>query len=183
MNTEPLNEALNKALNKAYTPELGDMKRIDAILKSEQFQYGMERIAVLEQDRIFCCHGFSHLLDVARIAWIIVLEEQLPLQKDLVYGAALLHDLGRYRQYEEKIPHHKASADLASIVLPKAGYTAEEVALIADAIGQHGTVPQEQGTLARVLYRADKLSRNCFQCAAQAECKWDLDIRNKTILY
>lgn len=159
------------------------MERIDAILTEEQFRYGLERIDVLEKNRIFCCHGLPHLLDVARIAWIMTLEQQIPLQKDIVYGAALLHDLGRYRQYEEQIPHHQASAVLAETILPKAGYTAEETALIVDAIRQHGTEPQSQGQLARILYDADKLSRNCFQCKAQAECKWSMEKRNKTILY
>ncbi len=160
-----------------------DMKRIDAILADEQFRYGLERINELEQDRIFCCHGLEHLLDVARIAWIMVLEQNIPLEKDLVYGAALLHDLGRYRQYEENIPHHQASAILAAELLPKAGYTEAETAQIVDAIGQHGTEPQSQGQLARILYDADKLSRNCFRCGAQAECKWPLEKRNRTIIY
>ena len=160
-----------------------DMKRIDAILADEQFRYGLERINELEQDRIFCCHGLEHLLDVARIAWIMVLEQNIPLEKDLVYGAALLHDLGRYRQYEENIPHHQASAMLAAELLPKAGYTEAEIAQIVDVIGQHGTEPQSQGQLARILYDADKLSRNCFRCGAQAECKWPLEKRNRTIIY
>lgn len=160
-----------------------DMKRVEAILADEQFQYGLERINILEQDRVFCCHGLEHLLDVARIAWIMVLEQQLPLQKDIVYGAALLHDLGRYRQYEEHIPHHQASVALAQELLPKAGYQDAETALIVDAIGQHGTEPQSQGLLARILYDADKLSRNCFRCKAQAACKWPLEKRNKTVSY
>jgi len=166
-----------------YSDTQTDMKRIQTILQDARFQYGLNRIVFLEQDRIFCCHGLEHLLDVARIAWIMVLEQHLPLQKDIVYGAALLHDLGRYRQYEENIPHHQASAALAKEILPDAGYTEAETAQIADAIGQHGTEPQSRGQLARILYDADKLSRNCFQCQAQAECKWPLDKRNKTISY
>ena len=100
------------------------MPRIDAILADERFCYGLERITLLEKDRIFCCHGLPHLLDTARIAWIMVLEQGLSLQKDIVYGAALLHDLGRYRQYEDGTPHHQASAALAETILPDAGYTA-----------------------------------------------------------
>ena len=100
-----------------------------------------------------------------------------------MYGAALLHDLGRYRQYEDGTPHHQASAALAETILPDAGYTAEETAMIAAAIGQHGAAADAQGQLARILYDADKLSRNCFQCSAQAECKWLPEKRNTTILY
>ena len=160
-----------------------DMKRVEAILADARFLYGLERVTALEHDRVFCRHGLEHLLDVARIAWIMVLEQNLSLQKEIVYGAALLHDLGRYRQYEEQIPHHQASVLLAAEILPRAGYTEAETALITDAIGQHGTEPKEQGQLARILYDADKLSRNCFQCTAQAECKWQQEKRNKTILY
>ena len=160
-----------------------NMKRIDAILQDERFRYGLQRIEELEKERIFCCHRLDHLLDVARIAWIMVLEQQLKLEKELVYGAALLHDLGRYRQYEEQIPHHKASAELAQAILPDAGYTAEETALITEAIGQHGEAAASSSSLGQVLYQADKLSRNCFRCAAQPECKWSEEKRNKTVLY
>ena len=160
-----------------------NMQRIDAILGDERFGYGVDRITLLEKERIFCCHGLEHLLDTARIAWIMVLENALSIRKDIVYGAALLHDLGRYRQYENDIPHYQASAELAEQILPEAGYTADEVSLIVDAIRQHGAKPHTRGQLAQILYDADKLSRNCFQCKAQAECKWEQEKRNKTIIY
>jgi len=162
---------------------MAQMERVEHILQDARFQYAMQRVEALEQTRFFCCHGLPHLLDVARIAWILTLEAGLPLQKDVVYGAALLHDLGRYRQYEAQIPHHVASAELAEALLPDAGYSAAETARIAAAIQQHGAEGQAQDALAQVLYQADKLSRNCFQCAAQASCKWDEKKRNKTILY
>ena len=164
--------------------EQTNMKRVDANLHDVRFHRGVQRINELEQQRIFCRHGLDHLLDVARIAWIMTLEQQLPLPKDMIYGAALLHDLGRYRQYEAQIPHHQASAELAVEILPAAGYTAEEVAIIIAAIQQHSTDGQAQEQqLAQVLYQADKLSRNCFQCAAQQECKWAEEKRNKTVIY
>ena len=160
-----------------------NMQRIDAILQDTRFRYGLTQINLLEQERIFCKHGLSHLLDVARIAWIMVLENNLNIKKDIVYGAALLHDLGRYRQYEENIPHALASAELAEQILPAAGYTDQETKWVVNAIREHGVEPQEQGQLARILYDADKLSRSCFDCAAQPDCKWPLQKRNRTIVY
>lgn len=159
------------------------MKRIEAILRDVRFQKSLLRIERLEQQRIFCRHGLEHLLDVARIAWILTMEEQLPLDKEIVYGAALLHDIGRDRQYEEQIPHHQASAGLAAEILPDAGYNAVETTLIVDAIAQHGAPCCEQGSLAQVLYQADKLSRNCFRCTVQDQCKWPEEKRNRTILW
>ena len=159
------------------------MKRVNLIYEHSVFRNKFQALQEAEKEREFCNHTLEHLLDVARIAWILVQEQQLPLQKDVVYAAALLHDLGRYRQYEEAIPHHQASAELAAAILPDAGYTAEETAMMVDAIGQHGTEPQSQSILAQVLYQADKLSRNCFQCAAQAQCKWPVEKRNRTIFY
>jgi len=158
-----------------------NIQRIDAILADERFCHGLARITQLEADRIFCCHGLPHLLDVARIAWIMTLEDELMIPKDIVYGAALLHDLGRYRQYEEGIPHYQASAELAEVILPDAGYNIDEINWIVDAIRQHSAEAHARGQLARILYDADKLSRNCFLCNAQAECKWPIEKRNKTI--
>ena len=161
-----------------------NMSRVEAILQDERFRYGVQRINELEQQRVFCRHGLDHLLDVARIAWIMALEQQLPLPKDIIYGAALLHDLGRYRQYEAQIPHHQASAELAAEILPAAQYSAAEVAIIIAAIQQHSADGQAQEQqLAQILYQADKLSRNCFQCSAQRDCKWPEEKRNKTVLY
>ena len=37
----------------------------------------LDRIEELERDRIYCGHGLGHLLDVARIAYIYNLEENL----------------------------------------------------------------------------------------------------------
>lgn len=159
----------------------GEMPRLDGILRDARFRDNLARIEKLEEQRVFCRHGLEHLLAVARIAWILTLEERLPFSKEILYSAALLHDLGRFRQYETQEPHHEAGAALAEEILRDAGYDAAEVAEIAAAIRQHGDEAQCRSELARLLYRADKLSRNCFCCAAQADCKWSGERRNKTI--
>lgn len=46
----------------------------------------------------------SHLLDVARIAYIRNLEKGYGFRKDVIYAAAVLHDIGKALQYEEKFP-------------------------------------------------------------------------------
>lgn len=158
------------------------MERIDAILQDERFISGLKRIQELEAERIFCCHGLDHLLDVARIAWIIAMEQKLTIRKETIYAAALLHDLGRFRQYEEGIPHHLASAELAREILPDVGFGAEETEQIEEAIRLHGNSSQGN-ELTELLYRADKLSRNCFQCSVQEQCKWEPEKRNQTIRY
>ena len=68
----------------------------------------------------------KHLLDVSRIAWIETLEQSLDYPKDVIYGAGLLHDVGKYLQYTEGTGHHVASADIGRKILDDAGYTPEE---------------------------------------------------------
>ena len=83
----------------------------------------MERLAEYEKDRIFCRHGMEHLLDVARIAYIENLENNRGISKEIIYGAALLHDIGRYLQYTEGIPHEKAGEELALEILKDSGFS------------------------------------------------------------
>ena len=70
------------------------MERIQNILKHPEFEKSMRMIRTLEKERIFCCHGMEHLLDVARIAYITSLEEEAGIKKDVIYAAGLLHDVG-----------------------------------------------------------------------------------------
>ena len=66
------------------------MERIDKILQHKKFQKYVKKNKKKEMNRIFCHHDLVHFLDVARIGWI------LNLDKELLYGAALLHDIGRH---------------------------------------------------------------------------------------
>ena len=59
------------------------MKRVNAILRHPLYRRCYGRLEELEKDRIFCCHQMPHLLDVARIAYILNMEQDLGLEKDM----------------------------------------------------------------------------------------------------
>jgi len=123
------------------------MERYHQILQSDIYCSKLDRLAELEKDRIFCKHTLEHFCDVARIMYILSLEEGCDLNQDLIYATALLHDIGRIEEYEQQIPHHKASADVARELLPSFGYTKEEVNCIADVIMQN----TENGAKRRII--------------------------------
>lgn len=160
------------------------MERIDKILKHDLFIENLEKNETAEADRRFCRHNMVHFLDVARIGWIINLEEELNLPRDMVYAAALLHDIGRHRQYAEGIPHEETSAEIAPIILQECGFRREETDIITDAILQHRNAEiASERNLKGLLYRADKASRACFACAAERDCNWKNDRKNLEISY
>ena len=144
----------------------------------------MEQIRKLEQDRIFCRHDIAHCLDVARLAYLENLEKHLRLEKELIYAAALLHDIGRHRQYLEGIPHEQGSAALARSILADCGYSPTEQEEIVSAILRH-RLPETgaQNDLAGLLFRADKASRLCMFCGAAEACNWSLEKKNKSLRY
>ena len=149
------------------------MIRVDCILNHPEFQKSMRLIRILEKERIFCCHGMEHLLDVARIAYIANLEEGLRLKKDVVYAAGLLHDVGKYLQYQHGTPHHVTSAEIGQKILDDAGYEKDEQDRIVQAIFNHRDAKALEGDdLSRILYQSDKLSRACYACEASNECNW-----------
>ena len=155
------------------------MDRINRILRHPIFEECLKRNEMAEADRCFCHHDMEHLCAVARIAMLLNLEENSGLSKDMVYAAAFLHDCGRYKQYESGIPHEEAGAEIACRILRECGYTPEETEDIAGAVASHrGSVSEEsESTLADILYRADKLSRNCRFCKAYEVCNWPDEIK------
>lgn len=84
------------------------MERVNGILKDPLYRTCLSKIALFERDRIFCGHDMAHFLDVARLAYIFNLEENLGIEKEEIYTAALLHDVGRFVQYEDGTPHQLA---------------------------------------------------------------------------
>lgn len=163
------------------------MARVDAIWRHPVYQEQLKRIDELELDRAFCRHGLPHLLDVARIMWIDALEEGLAdeLTRDVVYAAALLHDIGRATQYEMEEPHDIAGVRIARSIMGTVedgcAFSPAEQDLIAGAIGAHRDGADAASPLARLLYRADKLSRPCFACTARPECNWPEEQQNLAV--
>ncbi len=167
------------------------MERVNQICKHPLWVESVKKIQALEQQRIFCRHNIPHCLDVARLSWIENLEQGLGISKELIYAAAMLHDIGRHLQYTEQIPHDKGSAMLAEEILKDCGFTQEEQEQILSAILQHRTKDTEtKNSLAgltgvkallhalELLYRSDKKSRACLFCDAQKDCNWSSEKKN-----
>ena len=155
------------------------MDNINKILHHPKYKSLLEELNELEKDREFCNHTLEHFLDVARIAYITVLEEGLNYSKDVIYSIALLHDIGRVLQYKEGIDHNKGSAIIAEELLEETSFNKEEKDQIIKAIKAHRKESEDE--LSRIIYKSDKLSRNCFNCKAYKECYWSEEKKNKII--
>ena len=160
------------------------MDRINQILHHSLFKTYMEANAVKEQERIFCKHNMSHVLDVARIAYILNMEEAYQVSKDMIYAAALLHDIGRHVQYETGEKHAFVSARLAPEILRDCGFEEDEIAEIVDAIYHHSDKKEiDDKGLRTLIAKADRMSRACFACQASEECKWSEDRKNCEVVW
>lgn len=159
------------------------MTRINRILQHPLYQVYRAKNEAAEAERIFCKHDMAHFMDVARIGQIINLEEAVGLEPELIYAAALVHDIGRHVQYADGTPHEKASAVLAPQILAESGFDDKETDVIIDAVLHHrDTSIKEERSLRGILYRADKLSRACYACKAETMCDWKKDKKNLEIV-
>ncbi len=159
------------------------MERVDAVIKHPIFTYNMSNIEKAEKDRFFCKHGMEHVLSVARILYILVLEDGITVDKELVYATAILHDIGRYEQYLNDVEHNEAGARLAGEILSDCGFSKSECERAVDAIRNHRRGSDESDVFGRLLYKADKLSRDCYRCKAESECYWDAEQKNMWVKY
>ena len=160
------------------------MERVNRILQNPRYGEYIDKIKAAEEERIFCCHNITHFLDVARIAALMNAEEQLGIDKELIYATALLHDIGRHVQYADGTPHEIASAKLAPEILRETGFTAWEQEEILRAIREHRNAEiAEERSLAGIIYRADKASRACFACDVEKLCDWKAEKKNLEIRY
>lgn len=161
---------------------MNGMKRVNAILAHPLYRECYTRLEELEKDRIFCRHQMTHLLDVARIAYISNMEQGLGIEKEVIYAAALLHDIGKYVQYEDGTPHEQSGEKIASEILgslsEKDAFSDEENRMILTAIRGHRRLREDADVLEKLLCTSDKASRMCFACPAEGECDWSTEKKN-----
>ena len=157
------------------------MNNIDAIMNNKLYREALEKLSEYERDREFCNHTIEHFIDVSRIAYIMALEENLSVSKEVIYAIGLLHDIGRVRQYEEGIHHDIASVEMSKEILKETSFTDEEINIILNGIANHRK--ESDNKLEEIIYKADKLSRQCFNCKAEKECYWSSEKKNFKITY
>ncbi|MBU5481574.1 HD domain-containing protein [Blautia sp. MSJ-19] len=162
---------------------LTNMTRVNAIWEHPLYQQNLKELISLETDRIFCRHTPEHFLDVARLAYIFALERNIACSSELIYCTALLHDIGRAKQYTDGTPHDIAGVQIAEQILSDLDFSDEEKSQILTAIGEHRSSGKNVSPLSQILYEADKKSRMCFLCPAEQECYWSSDKKNMTIQY
>lgn len=157
------------------------LDKFNEILNNSRYKSLLRELEQLEIERVFCKHSIEHFLDVGRISYIKVLEEGLKYSKEVIYAIALLHDIGRVLQYKENIPHDDGSVIIAKEILKETSFTKEEKEEILKCISNHRA--QSSDELSKIIYKSDKLSRNCFNCKAEKDCYWSKDKKNFTIQY
>lgn len=175
------------------------MNRVNLILNHKLFQEYLSKIKQYEKDRLFCKHDISHLLDVCRIAENLWLQYQIKelknetyikddvcqkeITKELIYATGLLHDIGRWKEYENGIRHEIVSADLAPKILSDCGFVEDEIESIVLAILNHRNKEmKDRDDLSGWIYLADKSSRSCFACEAEELCDWSKEKKNLKLL-
>lgn len=158
------------------------MKNTNTILKLSFIQDLIADLQTIEDERIYCRHNLVHFFDVARIFYILTLENQLKVNKDVIYSIAFLHDLGRAEEYKYRTNHALASASIAEKALEYTDFTDDEKSTILSCIKSHRK-NDNSNTLESLFYKADKLSRDCFNCRSYESCNWSESKKNIEIKY
>ena len=159
------------------------MKRIELLLKDELYGEYIKYNTDEEKGIKYCQHGLQHHIDVARIAYILVLEhndlnyfaKEAGLSgklaaKETIYAAGLLHDIAKWQEIQDGVDHAASGARLARDILPRAFFNANETDLICRAIYEHRNISQDMSFLGERIHRADNLSRVCGQCEERSNC-------------
>jgi len=143
---------------------------VNKILQNPKFIEYIKLNAKEEKQRKFCHHDLQHALDVARVAYMVSMEKGLNIDKEMIYIAALLHDIAKWKQYREKVDHALEGAILAEEILKDIGVNEQQTEMIQDAIRNHRNKGERTTSLSQVLYTGDKACRLCIACKSINEC-------------
>lgn len=157
------------------------MERLNAIIQQKSFREILFRLEECEREREYCCHGMEHLLAVARTAYVLSLERGANVDRELLYAAALLHDIGRLAQYTDGTPHEKAGVPLAREILKDTAFSEEEQACILECVRCHHERRFGGNSVPDLIFEADKRSRPCFLCKMIDSCKWPDERKNHSL--
>ncbi len=158
-----------------------NLELTNRILRNEMYLKELNTLRELEKNRVFCGHDIEHFLDVARITMIICREKGIDVMPDLIYSAALLHDIGRSAEYTENIPHHIAGKETAEKILDDVNCCDDMKSRIISLILNHRNKENQKDSLENIFYTADKKSRLCFACPSRDICNWHKDRKNMNI--
>ena len=155
--------------------------QIDRLLQHPMYRARLELLQELERKRDFCGHNLEHFMKVGRIAEYVVAKNELLFAEEVVWGAALLHDMGRVEQYRQGISHEKASVAFAREILFSLDWNVSDIDMVCEAIGSHShrqcaadrwrKMP-ELVSLTEVISFANQFSRTCYKCHMADACKW-----------
>ncbi|NMA69191.1 MAG: HD domain-containing protein [Desulfitobacterium sp.] len=166
------------------------MPRVNKILQHPAYEEYTKNNLKAEEKRIYCRHGEDHGLAVARVAYIYILENLLKnisldrneeevfedafgvaLNKELIYGAGILHDIGRWVEYETGEDHAQAGVRLAGPILQDCGFNEAEQKIILEGIQEHRLEPSQiTSILGKALALADDWARDCKNCSSKETC-------------
>jgi len=159
------------------------LKRVELLLKDSLYSEYIKNNTNRESGIKYCQHGLPHHIDVARIAYILVLERNdlnyfvkesglsgKLAAKETIYAAGLLHDIGKWKEIQEGIDHAAYGSRLAREILPRVFFNANETDMICRAIYEHRNISKDMSFLGERIHRADNLSRVCSQCEDRAGC-------------
>ena len=75
-----------------------------------------------------------------------------------------------------------ASARIAPGILRESGFSDKEIGIVTEAIRNHRNIMiRDDESLAGLLFRADKLSRDCYFCKMNQKCDWKAEKKNQQI--
>lgn len=159
------------------------MVRVDRLIRDPEYGQYLEENRCREVNRRYCRHDLQHMIDVARITYLLFLETgdlnsfmeqyelaQLATAREIIYATGILHDIGRWQEYDTDEDHALIGARLAPALLYRAGFSNAEVQMICRAVKAHRQAGDGAGILGRHLSRADDLSRLCASCLAREDC-------------